>query len=71
MVSRNLKIPKHGGPSGVGLPRTVFDHVLLMFEDATISDTEIKGAMELCLSASEQTQWNTEYREELLKRLGT
>jgi hypothetical protein len=69
MVPRDLKIPKHGGPDGLGLPREVFDHLLIMFEDATISDTEIKGAIELCLSASGQEQWNNEYREELIKRL--
>jgi hypothetical protein len=69
MVSRNLKIPKHGGPDGLGLPRAVFDHLLIMFEDVTISDTEIKGAVELCLSTSGQEQWNNEYREELIKRL--
>jgi hypothetical protein len=68
MVSRNLKIPKHGGPDGVGLPKPVFDHLLIMFEDATLSDTEIKGAIELCLSASTQNEW-LGYREELLKRL--
>lgn len=68
MVSRDLKIPKHGGPDGLGLPRPVFDHLLTMFEDVTISDIEIKGAMELCLGASTQEEW-LEYREELLKRL--
>ena len=70
MVQRALKIPKHGGPDGVGLPKPVFDHLLTMFEDVTISDIEIKGAIELCLSASTQVEW-AEYREELLKRLGT
>ena len=68
MVSRSLKIPKHGGPDGLGLPRPVFEHLLVMFEDVTISDVEIKGAIELCLSASTQLEW-IEYREELLKRL--
>jgi hypothetical protein len=39
-----------------------------MFEDVTINDIEIKGAIELCLSASTRAQW-LDYREELVKRL--
>lgn len=69
MVPRDLKIPKHGGPDGQGLPQEVFDHLLNMFDDVTISDIEIKSAMEICLGACEQQQWNSVYREELLKRL--
>lgn len=68
MVQRLIKIPKHGGPDGTGLPRPVFDHLLVMVKDVTISDTEIKGAIELCLSASTQAEW-LEYRAELVKRL--
>jgi hypothetical protein len=68
MVQRLVKIPKHGGPDGTGLPRPVFDHLLVMFEDVTINDIEIKGAIELCLSASTRAQW-LDYREELVKRL--
>jgi hypothetical protein len=68
MVQRLIKIPKHGGPDGVGLPRTVFNHLLSMMEDATIKDEEIKGAIELCLSASTQSEWQI-YREELLEKI--
>lgn len=70
MVQRAIKIPKHGGPDGLGLPRTVFDHLLIMFEDITISDAEVKSLIEFCLGASTQAEW-VEYREELLKRLDT
>jgi hypothetical protein len=68
MVQRLIKIPKHGGPDGVGLPRPVFDHLLLMLDDVTINNDEIKGAIELCLGASTQAEWQ-EYREELLQRI--
>jgi hypothetical protein len=68
MVQRIIKIPKHGGPDGIGLPRTVFDQLLIMFDDVTIKDAEIKQAIELCLSASTQPEW-LDYREELLQRI--
>jgi hypothetical protein len=68
MVQRLIKIPKHGGPDGVGLPRPVFDHLLKMMDDATINNEEIKGAIELCLGASTQTEW-LGYREELLEKI--
>jgi hypothetical protein len=68
MVQRLIKIPKHGGPDGVGLPRAVFEHLLLMIDDATINNEEIKGAVELCLGASTQAEW-LEYRQELLQRI--
>jgi len=71
MVSRSIKIPKHGGPDGVGLTRPAIDHLINMLDDATISDSEIKIAIELCLTACTQAQWNDEYRVELLKRLDT
>jgi hypothetical protein len=68
MVQRIIKIPKHGGPDGIGLPRTVFDQLLIMLDDVTIKDAEIKQAIELCLSASTQLEW-LDYREELLQRI--
>jgi hypothetical protein len=39
-----------------------------MLDDATIKDAEIKQAIELCLSASTQSEW-LDYREELLQRI--
>jgi hypothetical protein len=68
MVQRIIKIPKHGGPDGIGLPRTVFDQLLIMLDDVTIKDAEIKQAIELCLGASTQSEW-LDYREELLQRI--
>jgi hypothetical protein len=68
MVQRLIKIPRHGGPDGVGLPRRAFDHLLSMMDDVTINDQEIKGAIELCLGASTQAEWQ-EYRQELLQRI--
>lgn len=68
MVQRIIKIPKHGGPDGIGLPRTVFEQLLIMLDDVTIKDAEIKQAIELCLSASTQPEW-LDYREELLQRI--
>jgi hypothetical protein len=68
MVQRIIKIPKHGGPDGIGLSRLVFDQLLIMLDDVTIKDAEIKQAIELCLSASTQTEW-LDYREELLQRI--
>jgi hypothetical protein len=68
MVQRLIKIPKHGGPDGAGLPRTAFDQLLIMLDDATIKDAEIKQAIELCLGASTQPEWSR-YREELLQRI--
>lgn len=65
-----LKIPKHGGPDGEGLPRNAFDKLLELVQDAGTDDEQKKIAIELCLSASTQAQWNDEYKPELLKRIG-
>lgn len=69
MVQRRLKIPKHGGPDGQGLPQTVFDQLTVMFDNSAVDDAELRGAIELCLAISTQTQWNDIYREQLLKRV--
>lgn len=69
MVQRSLKVPKHGGPDGQGLPRAAFDQLLVLLDDASTEDLVVKEAIELCLSASTQVQWNAEYREELIKRM--
>lgn len=68
MVQRQLKIPKHGGPDGAGLPQKAFNRLLEMFDDAKVSDSDIQSAIELCLSASTQSEWD-KYREELMKRM--
>ena len=69
MVQRILKVPKHGGPDGQGLPREAFDQLLVLISDENTDDTQVKGAIELCLSASTQVQWNDEYRAEIIKRM--
>lgn len=69
MVQRSLKVPKHGGPDGQGLPRAAFDQLLVLLDDTSTEDLVVKEAIELCLSASTQVQWNAEYREELIKRM--
>lgn len=69
MVQRVIKIPKHGGPDGQGLPREAFEQLFAVIEDLTLSDREVKIAIELCLSISTQSQWNDEYRVELLERI--
>ena len=66
MVQR-IKIPKHSGPDGQGLPRNVFDSLMAMINDAGTTANEAKIAIELCLALSTQAQWNDEYRPELVK----
>ena len=64
---QGIKIPKHSGPDGQGLPRNVFDSLITMIQDQTTTASEAKTAIELCLSLSTQAQWNDEYRPELVK----
>lgn len=64
---QGIKIPKHSGPDGQGLPRNVFDSLVVMIKDAGTSNGEAKIAIELCLALSTQIQWNEEYRPELVK----
>lgn len=68
MVQRSIKIPKHGGPDGQGLPTEAFERLLDLLTDASVSDQEAKTAIELCLAVSQQQQWNEQYRLELIKR---
>jgi hypothetical protein len=69
MVQRKIKIPKHGGPDGQGLPEEVFEKLFAVIDDTNLSDIEIKSAIELCLSISTQEQWNGEYRARLLEKI--
>jgi len=69
MVRRTIKIPKHGGPDGQGLPRNAFEQLYAVIEDLTLTDEEVKLAIELCLAVSTQKQWNDEYRQDLIKRI--
>lgn len=67
MVQRKLKVPKHGGPDGQGLPKEVFEEFLKIFIDPAVSDNDAQQTMELSFSASKQQEWNEVYRLELLK----
>ncbi len=71
MVQRKLKIPKHGGPDGQGLPEEVFQDLIRIFTDPSVSDTDAKDVMELSFSASKQHEWNETYRPKLLEYIDT
>ena len=47
MVQRSIKIPKHGGPDGQGLPRIAFDELKVLLSSTDISDAQAKDAVEL------------------------
>ena len=64
---QGIKIPKHSGPDGQGLPRNVFESLVTMINDAGTTASEATIAIELCLALSTQVQWNDEYRPELVK----
>jgi hypothetical protein len=66
VVQRLIKIPKHGGPDGVGLPPDVFQSLVKLVSDRTMTDAEATSAIELCLSASTQAEWNETYRPHLI-----
>jgi len=64
---RVLKIPKHGGPDGQGLPEAAFRELIKMIYDTTVTDSELAEAIKLCFSASTQTEWNEHHRPILAK----
>jgi hypothetical protein len=66
MVLRSFKVPKHGGPDGQGLPETVFEELLKLFRDTTVSDEDAESAMLLSFDASTAEEWNNRYRPELI-----
>jgi hypothetical protein len=66
MVLRSFKVPKHGGPDGQGLPKAVFEELLILFRDSTVSDKEAQAAMLLSFDASTAEEWNNSYRPELI-----
>jgi hypothetical protein len=69
MVQRLIKIPKHGGPDGVGLTPSIFQSLVQLVSDRTITDKEATSAIELCLGASTQAEWNDIYRPQLIEIL--
>jgi hypothetical protein len=69
MVQGTVKIPKHGGPDGQGLPAEVIDELLLLIKNGVLTEEQINQAIELCLSASTQQQWNEVYVPLLVDKL--
>lgn len=64
-----IKIPRHCGPDGQGLPRAVFDKLVSLLDSNSLDDTEIKSAIELCFSASTEQEWNAIYAPELIRMI--
>jgi hypothetical protein len=69
MVQGTVKIPKHGGPDGQGLPAEVIEELLLLIKNGVLTEEQINQAIELCLSASTQKQWNEVYVPLLVDKL--
>jgi formylmethanofuran dehydrogenase subunit B len=69
MVPGIVKIPKHGGPDGQGLPYPVIEELIEIIKNGLFTEEQINQAIELCLSASTQKQWNEEYVPLLVKEL--
>lgn len=65
----NIKIPKHGGPDGQGLPEEVIDELIEIINRGLFNEDQIRQAVELCMSASRQDQWNNNYRPRLVEIL--
>jgi hypothetical protein len=69
MVPGIVKIPKHGGPDGQGLAPEVIEELISIIKRGLFTEEQINQAVELCLSASTQQQWNEEYVPQLIKEL--
>lgn len=69
MVHAVIKIPKHGGPDGQGLPVEVIEELISIIKNGLFTEQQINQAIELCLSASEQQQWNEIYLPMLVDKL--
>jgi hypothetical protein len=62
-----IKIPKHGGPDGQGLQEEVIDELIDIINKGLFTEEQQRQAIELCISASTQEQWNNNYRLKLLE----
>ena len=62
-----IKIPKHGGPDGQSLPEEVIDELIEIINQGLFTEDQQRQAIELCMSASTQEQWNNNYRLKLLE----
>lgn len=69
MVTARITIPKHGGPDGQGLPKEVIEEFIGIVKNGLFTKEQIKEAIELCLSASTQQQWNEIYLPMLIDNL--
>jgi len=61
MVPGIVKIPKHGGPDGQGLSPEVIEELISIVKRGLFTEEQINQAIELCLSASKQQEWNEVY----------
>lgn len=62
-----IKIPTHGGPDGQGLPEEVIDELIEIIKSGLFTEAQQRQAIELCMSASAQDEWNNKYRLRLLE----
>jgi hypothetical protein len=69
MVPGTVKIPKHGGPDGQGLELKVIEELISIIKKGLFTEQQINQAIELCLSASTQREWNDIYAPLLAKEL--
>ena len=69
MVPGTVKIPKHGGPDGQGLELKVIEELISITKRGLFTEQQINQAIELCLSASTQREWNEVYAPLLVKEL--
>jgi hypothetical protein len=69
MVPGIVKIPKHGGPDGQGLPEDVIHELIGIIKNGLFTEDQIRQAIELCMSASTQEQWNNTYMPLLVDNL--
>ena len=70
MVTFGVKqVPKHGGPDGQGLPWSVFRNLADQLANRELTGNDARNAIELCLGAAKQSEWNDWYRRMLSKDL--
>ena len=63
------KVPTHGGPDGQGLPWAAFKQLAEDLANRNLTGNAAKEAIELCLGAAKQDEWNNWYRRILIKDL--
>lgn len=63
------KVPIHGGPDGQGLPWDAFAALATHLYKRELTGNEARDAIELCMSAATQDEWNNWYRRILIKDL--